>query len=155
MPELPNLGPQAVVDPEADPMSVRRTLVHWGSVDARPTSLHGNGAASLGNTSLDWNQVTCTLCRSLRPQAPVEMPSPPRVVFSLGQLASAVTARRRHRCDGHLALDRHDIEPGEKYVRAALPPHSELGNETWWSSKLCLDCAPAAYDDREPAPQTR
>lgn len=39
--------------------------VHWGHVDARPTSLHGNGAAALGQTSLDPSKVTCKLCVDL------------------------------------------------------------------------------------------
>lgn len=40
--------------------------IHWGSEDSRPTSLHGNGAASFGRTSLDWSEVTCGLCLSLQ-----------------------------------------------------------------------------------------
>lgn len=46
--------------------STESSQVHWGSVDARPTSLHGNGAASFEQTSLDWTKVTCRLCQSLR-----------------------------------------------------------------------------------------
>ena len=38
---------------------------HWGHVDARPTSLHGNGAADLGFTTLDPAEVTCRLCVTL------------------------------------------------------------------------------------------
>lgn len=39
--------------------------VHWGHVDSRPTSLHGNGAAALGTVTLDPADVTCVLCIDL------------------------------------------------------------------------------------------
>lgn len=40
------------------------------------------------------------------------------------------TARKQHRCEfcGQM------IWPGEKYVSGALPPNSDIGNETWWHS---------------------
>jgi hypothetical protein len=40
-------------------------VVHYGGVDARPTSLHGNGAASFRFVTTDRHQVTCQLCLSL------------------------------------------------------------------------------------------
>ena len=39
--------------------------VHWGDVKSRPTSLHGNGAASFASTTLDPAKVTCRLCVTL------------------------------------------------------------------------------------------
>lgn len=39
--------------------------IHWGSVDSRPTSLHGNEAASFDRTTLDPVKVTCRLCVTL------------------------------------------------------------------------------------------
>lgn len=43
----------------------RREAVHWGHADSRPTSLHGNGAASFEHTTLDPDKVTCRLCVTL------------------------------------------------------------------------------------------
>jgi len=51
-------------------------------------------------------------------------------------------ARKRRRCDGHLA-ERHWIEPGDLIVYSALPPDSEIGNVGWWHSVMCIDCTPA------------
>lgn len=48
---------------------------------------------------------------------------------------------KRRRCDGHMAAPHH-IEKGELLVWSALPPGSEHGNEGWWHSVFCLDCAP-------------
>lgn len=53
-----------------------------------------------------------------------------------------VTARKRRRCDGHLADERHWIEPGDRFVWSALPPDSDIGNPGWWHNALCLACAP-------------
>lgn len=51
-----------------------KDAVHWGSVNARPTSLHGNGAASFDRTTLNWHAVTCRLCLSLRGSEDVPCP---------------------------------------------------------------------------------
>lgn len=40
-------------------------FVHWGHIDSRPTSLHGNGAASFEHVALDPAEVTCGLCAHL------------------------------------------------------------------------------------------
>lgn len=40
------------------------------------------------------------------------------------------TARKRHRCE----FCREPIEPGERYVSAALPPNTDVGNVGWWHS---------------------
>ena len=45
--------------------AVETVALHWGHVDARPTSLHGNGAAALGRTTLNPSLVDCRLCVSL------------------------------------------------------------------------------------------
>ena len=58
--------------------------------------------------------------------------------------------RKRRRCDGHMA-DPHWIEPGELVTWSALPPdHPDIGNDRWWHSVFCADCAPTATTN--PAP---
>ena len=66
-----------------------------------------------------------------------------RVIASSEAIYSALRrARRRRRCDGHLA-DRHWIEPGDLVVASALPPGSnDIGNERWWHAWYCADCWP-------------
>lgn len=69
-----------------------------------------------------------------------------RVSFTPGSIAGVVTARKRHRCQGHLSPDLHFIEPGERYVANALPPdHPEIGNRGWWHLRVCMSCCPAEY----------
>ena len=69
-----------------------------------------------------------------------------RVAFTPGSIAGVVTARKRHRCDGHLRRERHYIEPGEQYVANALPPdHPDIGNLGWWHARFCAACAPLKY----------
>lgn len=76
-----------------------------------------------------------------------------RVVITHGAIVKVTSARRRFRCEGHLADRTHFIEPGERHVRTSLPPdHPEICNDTWWHMRLCLDCAPAKYDTRPTAP---
>jgi hypothetical protein len=72
-----------------------------------------------------------------------------RVTFTDGSIAGLVTARKRYRCDGHLAYERHYIKPGQQYVANALPPDNpDIGNHGWWHARFCLDCCPAEYDQR-------
>ena len=54
------------------------------------------------------------------------------------------TARRDYRCDGPHGTYAADpiIHAGDDYFRAALPPHSDLGNLGWWTQRLCWTCAP-------------
>lgn len=52
------------------------------------------------------------------------------------------TARKRRRCDGHLAPARHWIEPGDQITWSSLPPDSDFGNERWWHHAYCANCAP-------------
>lgn len=47
-------------------MTDGKDQIHFGGVDLRPTSLHGNGAKALKRTTSDWSRVTCRLCLSLR-----------------------------------------------------------------------------------------
>jgi hypothetical protein len=69
----------------------------------------------------------------------------PRVVFTFGSIAGVVTARKRYRCDSHLA-DRHFIEPGQRYVASALPPgDQDICNDRWLHERLCMDCCPIQY----------
>lgn len=58
-------------------------------------------------------------------------------------------ARKRRRCDGHLA-EPHWIEPGDPIYHCALPPnHSDIGNTGWWHSTFCADCAPLPATPKE------
>lgn len=53
-------------------------------------------------------------------------------------------AKKRRRCDGHMA-EPHWIEVGDLLVWSALPPdHNEIGNLGWWHHAFCMDCAPEA-----------
>lgn len=77
-------------------------------------------------------------------------PTPPepwwRVTITHGALAKVNTARRRFRCEGHLAPSTHFIEPGQRYVRTSLPPDNpEINNDTWWHMRLCMDCCPVEF----------
>ena len=52
-------------------------------------------------------------------------------------------ARKRRRCDGHMASEAHWIEIGDLIVWSALPPnHPDVGNIGWWHHGFCVDCAP-------------
>jgi hypothetical protein len=75
-----------------------------------------------------------------------------RVVSTCGALYGVQRARKRYRCDGHMASERHWIEAGTLYVASALPPdHNEIGNVGWWHSRFCMECAPAEYADEASA----
>jgi hypothetical protein len=46
------------------------------------------------------------------------------------------TARKQHEC----FRCPHPIQPGERYMRQALPPHdNDIGNEHWWVLCAHLD----------------
>ena len=81
---------------------------------------------------------------------PAWKPYRPRVSLTPGSLTKVVTARRRYVCGNHLfGVPKHFIEIGDRHVSNSLPPHNhEVGNENWWYLRLCLDCCPAAHDDR-------
>lgn len=69
-----------------------------------------------------------------------------RVSTTCGSICTVKTARRRFRCDGHMASEQHFIEPGERYVRDDLPPNNpEIGNPTWWHARFCKDCCPERF----------
>ncbi len=69
-----------------------------------------------------------------------------RVSRTHGALYGMAVARRRYRCDGHMASERHWIEAGEPYVASALPPdHPDIGNIGWWHHRFCMECAPEEY----------
>lgn len=77
-----------------------------------------------------------------------------RVHQSLGTLRRA---RKSYACEGNEqeCMDRiYRIEPGDYYVRAACPPgHDAIGNDKWWSIRLCLTCAfRSGYDTACNAP---
>ena len=78
----------------------------------------------------------------------------PRVSFTPGSITKVVTARRRYVCGNHLSqVEKHHIQPGQRYVRNSLPPHNhEIGNEHWWWLRMCLDCCPAQHDERVSPP---
>ena len=69
-----------------------------------------------------------------------------RVAKNNGALYGVKHARRRYRCDGHMASERHWIEEGDTYVASALPPDDpEIGNTRWWHNRFCMECAPVEY----------
>lgn len=82
-------------------------------------------------------------------------PYRPRVAFTHGSIAKVVTARRRYVCGNHLSMvEKHHIEPGQRYVRNSLPPRNrEIGNESWWFLRVCLDCCPVEHDERVSPPE--
>jgi len=71
-----------------------------------------------------------------------------RVARTAGALYSdPAKARKRRRCDGHMASEPHWIEVGDPVVYSALPPdHPDIGNVGWWHSSFCADCAPLPKD---------
>ena len=79
----------------------------------------------------------------------------PRVSFTPGSITKVVAARRQYVCGNHLTgVEKHHIEPGQRYARNSLPPHnSEIGNENWWWLRLCLDCCPEKHDERRTPPE--
>lgn len=69
-----------------------------------------------------------------------------RVIRTAGTLHRRATAQKRYRCDGHLYPERHYIEPGDLYIRSALPPdHPDIGNIGWWTHRFCMDCCPIEF----------
>lgn len=80
----------------------------------------------------------------------LETPYRPRVAFTPGSIAKVVTARRRYVCGNHLShVEKHYIEPGQRYVANALPPeHPDIGNDRWWHLRVCVDCCPIEHDPR-------
>ncbi len=56
-------------------------------------------------------------------------------------LKSYRTARIRKYCENSaMRPPFHHIEPGERYLRAALPPNSDIGNIGWWTMNICKRC---------------
>jgi hypothetical protein len=55
-------------------------------------------------------------------------------------LGRCYTARTRKRCTEDRWNCRNWIEPGEVYLRVALPPGSDLGNTGWWTMNICKGC---------------
>jgi hypothetical protein len=54
-------------------------------------------------------------------------------------ISTAQTARKPHHCLGGYC---RVIQPGERYWRhTATPNDGDLGNEGWWHSVECADCA--------------
>ena len=69
-----------------------------------------------------------------------------RAIRSTGALYGTQTARKRYRCEAGVTGERHYIEPGDRYVASALPPHdNDIGNERWWHMRLCMDCCPIEF----------
>lgn len=60
------------------------------------------------------------------------------------------TARTKKRCDGFPRC-RRGINPSERCVRVSLPPRGDMGNVSWWSMNICIDCM--RPDDRKKAEQ--
>lgn len=88
---------------------------------------------------LSWSTVGGRLDGTPLRDAPI--PQPFIIDRTPGVLYSVHVARKPHRCDDgfqHRDCYLHYpapcpgwIEPGERYVRMALPP-GELGNTSWW-----------------------
>ena len=89
------------------------------------------GLVARGVVSNDHDPDSCEMdcCRYRTHRSVAALYSKPRV------------ARKRRRCDGHLA-PQHYIEPGDLAVRSALPPDSEIGNTGWWHHTMCMNCTP-------------
>lgn len=70
-----------------------------------------------------------------------------RVSVTDGTLVgSPVVARKRRRCDGHLA-EPHMIDVGDLQVWTALPPgHPDIGNLGWWHAGYCVECWPSSIE---------
>lgn len=60
------------------------------------------------------------------------------------------TARKPHHCDTRSYACVGTIQPGQRYVYAALPPYGEFGGPTWRHEATCSACA-IAYDRPEAA----
>lgn len=43
------------------------------------------------------------------------------------------TARREYRCERQCGAP---IQEGSRYTVASLPPHSDIGNTSWWSIRI-------------------
>ena len=48
------------------------------------------------------------------------------------------TARTRKPCQRWACYK--TIWPGQRYLRAALPPNSDMGNVGWWTMNICQAC---------------
>lgn len=59
----------------------------------------------------------------------------------MDELTVIRTARKRHWCNSESFACTTSIQPGDRYAYSSLPPHSEIGNETWWHHKTCAACA--------------
>lgn len=88
-----------------------------------------------------------TVADDVTPSADYDAPEPWwRVTITFGALTKVNTARRRFRCEGHIAPVQHYIDPGQRYVRTSLPPdHPEINNDGWWHMRLCMACCPVEF----------
>lgn len=69
-----------------------------------------------------------------------------RVRFTPGSISGVVRSRKRRACDGHLADRPHFIEAGQTCVANALPPYTDLiENSGWWHMWVCMDCCPPEF----------
>ncbi|MEU4777490.1 hypothetical protein [Micromonospora sp. NPDC023633] len=60
----------------------------------------------------------------------------------MSEIRTVHTARKTHHCESDTGTRcRTTIQPGDRYLLAALPPNGELGNTTWWRMKICEPCA--------------
>lgn len=60
------------------------------------------------------------------------------------------TARTHKRCNSDSYRCRRTIQPGDRYLRASLPPMADPNSSKhWWSMNVCSECMTPA--DREKA----
>jgi hypothetical protein len=77
----------------------------------------------------------------------------------MAEITVVRTARKPHQCDSESSRCTRTIQPGERYAHSSLPPHSDVGNEGWWTAKTCAACAtaygrPIAAELAQTAPAT-
>lgn len=61
----------------------------------------------------------------------------------MSRIAGVVrTARKAYPCDGS-SYERHQIKPGDRYRREAVPPGGEMGYTTWITFRECAKCCEA------------
>ncbi|MGW3888908.1 hypothetical protein ACWD69_09475 [Micromonospora chokoriensis] len=64
----------------------------------------------------------------------------------MAEIRTVRTARKTHRCQNESRACHRTIRPGDRYVLASLPPHSDIGNDRWWNLRSCAGCVQANHN---------